>query len=151
MLNVWLVLIFLIRNASNKLISFKCKYELKNGLLKFIIRNMHQMSLIFYVWFQIDSGRKEYKASISTSKALYRNYFMINCDLGVPTHELLNENATNGKGFDISLSYDGIHFSRTLTLVIFDPECMSCSSRPTYCQQKVVYIYNLKKQMFFRT
>ncbi|VDI15181.1 Hypothetical predicted protein [Mytilus galloprovincialis] len=87
-------------------------------------------------YFIINSGRKEYKASNSTSKALYRNFFMVSCDLVVPTNEVLSENATHGKGFDISLSYDGIHFGRTLILVIFDSECMSCSSRPIYCQKK---------------
>ncbi|XP_052100779.1 uncharacterized protein LOC127734804 [Mytilus californianus] len=87
-------------------------------------------------YFLIKSSRKDYKSSNSTSKALYRNFFMVTCDFEEPTNEVLDKSATIGKGFDISLSYDGIHFSRTLSLVIFDPSCMSCSSRPIYCHKK---------------
>ncbi|XP_071170937.1 von Willebrand factor D and EGF domain-containing protein-like [Mytilus edulis] len=87
-------------------------------------------------YFLIKSSRKEYKASQSTSKALYRNFFLVTCDFEEHTNEVLNKTATIGTGFDISLSYDGIHFSRTLSLVIFNPVCMSCSSRPLNCHKK---------------
>lgn len=100
----------------------------------------HRIKTKLMIFFQIKSSRKEYKASQSTSKALYRNFFMVTCDFEEHTNEVLNKSATIGKGFDISLSYDGIHFSRTLSLVIFNPACMSCSSRPLNCHKKVIYI-----------
>lgn len=36
-------------------------------------------------------------------------------------------------GFDISLSYDGIHFSESLTLVIYNDACYNCSATPPEC------------------
>ncbi|XP_063431714.1 uncharacterized protein LOC134714404 [Mytilus trossulus] len=86
--------------------------------------------------FLIKGSRKDYKALNSTSKALYRDFFMVTCDFEQHTNDVLNKSTTIGKGVDISLSYDGIHFSRILSLVIFDPACMRCSSRPIYCHKK---------------
>lgn len=40
---------------------------------------------------------------------------------------------TYGRGFQISLSYDEIHFSESMTVIIYNDACYSCSASTLKC------------------
>lgn len=43
-----------------------------------------------------------------------------------------------GMSFNISLSYEAIHFSESLTLVIYNDACYNCSATPPECSTTVI-------------
>lgn len=49
---------------------------------------------------------------------------------------------TYGRGFQISLSYDEIHFSESMTVIIYNDACYSCSASTLKCNITVrKYMY----------
>lgn len=91
------------------------------------------------VFVQISDSGKSASISTHTTKATYVSLTIIKAELPT-TSRSKRSYPLYGRGFDISLSYDGINFGDIMPLVIFNDKCYNCSAITLECNKTVIYI-----------
>ncbi|XP_076111119.1 von Willebrand factor D and EGF domain-containing protein-like isoform X1 [Mytilus galloprovincialis] len=78
-------------------------------------------------YFQIFQETVLYKPDEDIFLAEYRNLYMVTLELPLSRKKRSANGPVMSDGYDISLSYDGIHFGDNISMIIFDDQKYSCN------------------------
>ncbi|XP_062607020.1 von Willebrand factor D and EGF domain-containing protein-like [Saccostrea cucullata] len=88
-------------------------------------------------YFEITDSGKSAVLSTHTTVATYIGLTIIRADFPMNSRRKRSSSANvYGSGFDINLSYDGVNYGDTMTLIIYNDECYNCNASTFECTLK---------------
>ncbi|XP_062573358.1 uncharacterized protein LOC134235241, partial [Saccostrea cucullata] len=99
----------------------------------FLEENIH----VKFNFFEITDSGKSAVLSTHTTIGTYIGLTIIKADFPINSRRKRSSSANvYGNGFDINLSYDGVNYGDTMTLIIYNDECFNCNASTFECTLK---------------
>ena len=71
------------------------------------------------------------------TEAVYQYEYMVSCD--IPTSRKRRSTDKTVDGYDVALSYDGINYGDSVSVIIYDEDCFACNATTVTCVRLVRY------------
>ena len=73
----------------------------------------------------------------TVTEAVYQYEYMVSCD--IPTSRKRRSTDKTVDGYDVALSYDGINYGDSVSVIIYDEDCFACNATTVTCVRLVSY------------